>query len=146
MRDYQENVTSRQTDRRMDRWMLDKVIPMCRYALQATKNESCYFIYNKKPLKTIWLDCKANSKLKTHRLTKVNQNADRQTDGHHQSISRNCFAIRPIMVKQLWLRSYYYKYKDYQKVDTNTPFLITLFYSRFFKYICPKIISFAKAI
>ena len=34
MRDYQ---TDTWTDRRMDRQMPDKVIPMCRYALQATQ-------------------------------------------------------------------------------------------------------------
>ena len=41
MHDYQESVTTRQThgqiDRRKDRQMLDKVIPMCRYAKQATQ-------------------------------------------------------------------------------------------------------------
>ena len=40
MRDYQESVTTGQTDRQMDRQMLDKVIPMCRYALQATQTLS----------------------------------------------------------------------------------------------------------
>ena len=43
---------------------------------------------------------------RTNLNTEVNQNVDRQTDGrtdrrtdgHHQSISRNCFAIRPKMV------------------------------------------------
>ena len=33
MRDYQESVTTGQTDRKTP----DKVIPMCRYALQATQ-------------------------------------------------------------------------------------------------------------
>ena len=33
MREYQESVTTGQTHRQM----LDKVIPMCRYALQATQ-------------------------------------------------------------------------------------------------------------
>ena len=41
MRDYQESVTTRQTHGRTDRqthgWMLDKVIPMCRYASQVTQ-------------------------------------------------------------------------------------------------------------
>ena len=40
MHDYQESVTTgqtdSQTDRRMDRQTPDKVIPMCRYASQAT--------------------------------------------------------------------------------------------------------------
>ena len=35
MRDYQESVTTGQTDGRTDRQTLDKVIPMCRYASQA---------------------------------------------------------------------------------------------------------------
>ena len=37
MRDYQESVTTRQTHTRADRQTLDKVIPMCRYASQATQ-------------------------------------------------------------------------------------------------------------
>ena len=37
MRDYQESVTTGQTHRRTDRRMPDKVIPMCRYASQATQ-------------------------------------------------------------------------------------------------------------
>ena len=36
MCDDQENVTTRKTDRQTDRQMRDKVIPMCRYASQAT--------------------------------------------------------------------------------------------------------------
>ena len=32
---------------------------------------------------------------RTNLNTEVNKNIDRQMDGHHQSISRNCFAIRP---------------------------------------------------
>ena len=34
--DYQQSVTTGETDRRTDRQTLDKVISMCRYALQAT--------------------------------------------------------------------------------------------------------------
>ena len=52
----------------------------------------CTLLCNKKLLKRVWPDGKANSK--TQRLTKVNQNLDRWTDGHHQSISQNCFAIQ----------------------------------------------------
>ena len=37
MRDYQESVTTGQTDGRMDRRTPDKVIPMCRYASQGTQ-------------------------------------------------------------------------------------------------------------
>ena len=37
MPDYQESVTIGQTHRQMDRQTPDKVIPMCRYALQATQ-------------------------------------------------------------------------------------------------------------
>ena len=37
MRDYQESVTTGQTDTQTDRQTPDKVIPMCRYALQATQ-------------------------------------------------------------------------------------------------------------
>ena len=44
-RDYQENVTTGQTDRRMDErtdcQTPDKVIPICRYASQVTQ-KSCY--------------------------------------------------------------------------------------------------------
>ena len=41
-------------------------------------------------------NCTARLQSKFQNLNaKVNQNVDRQTDGHHQSISRNCFAIRP---------------------------------------------------
>ena len=47
MRDYQESVTTgqthglpdRQTDRETDRQTPDKVIPMCRYASQATQKQ-----------------------------------------------------------------------------------------------------------
>ena len=37
MRDYQESVTSGQTNIYTHRQKTDKVIPMCRYALQATQ-------------------------------------------------------------------------------------------------------------
>ena len=37
MRDYQESVTTGQTHRWTDRQTPDKVIPMCRYASQATQ-------------------------------------------------------------------------------------------------------------
>ena len=37
MHDYQENVTTGQTHTRTDRQTPDKVIPMCRYASQATQ-------------------------------------------------------------------------------------------------------------
>ena len=37
MRDYQESVTLGQTDGWTGRQMPDKVIPMCRYASQATQ-------------------------------------------------------------------------------------------------------------
>ena len=37
MRDYQESLTTGQTDRGMDRQTPDKVIPMCRYASKATQ-------------------------------------------------------------------------------------------------------------
>ena len=37
MRDYQESVTIGQTDARTHRQTPDKVIPMCRYASQATQ-------------------------------------------------------------------------------------------------------------
>ena len=36
-RDYQESVTTGQTDARTHRQTLDKVIPMCRYASQTTQ-------------------------------------------------------------------------------------------------------------
>ena len=38
-RDYQESVTTGQTDARTHRQTPDKVIPMCRYASQATQLE-----------------------------------------------------------------------------------------------------------
>ena len=37
MRDYQESATTGQADGRTDRQTPDKVIPMCRYASQATQ-------------------------------------------------------------------------------------------------------------
>ena len=37
MRDYQESVTTGQTDTQMDRQTADKVIPMCCYASQVTQ-------------------------------------------------------------------------------------------------------------
>ena len=37
MCDYQESVTIGQTDRQTDRQTLDKVIPMCRHAMQVTQ-------------------------------------------------------------------------------------------------------------
>ena len=40
MRDYQESVTIGQTHAHTDRQTLDKVIPMCRYASQATQKVS----------------------------------------------------------------------------------------------------------
>ena len=50
MRDYQESVTTGQThtDRQTDRQTPDKVIPMCRYASQATQKAWCsrYNMYN----------------------------------------------------------------------------------------------------
>ena len=52
-------------------------------------------IKKKKTLKTVWPDCKANSKTKTQRLTKCG----RQINGHHQSINWNCFPIRPKLAK-----------------------------------------------
>ena len=39
MRDYQESVTTGQADRHMGRQTPDKVIPMCRYASQATQKQ-----------------------------------------------------------------------------------------------------------
>ena len=49
MRDYQESVNIGQTDARTHRQTPDKVIPMCRYASQATQ-KSVYkdIIYNLK--------------------------------------------------------------------------------------------------
>ena len=41
MRDYQENVTTGQTHGQMDRQTPDKVIPMCRYTMQATQKWLC---------------------------------------------------------------------------------------------------------
>ena len=38
MSDYQKSVTTGHMDGQMDRQTRDKVIPMCRYALQATQN------------------------------------------------------------------------------------------------------------
>ena len=40
MRDYQESVTIGQTDARTHRQTPDKVIPMCRYASQATQKKN----------------------------------------------------------------------------------------------------------
>ena len=40
MRDYQESVTIGQTDTRTHRQTPDKVIPMCRYASQATQDDT----------------------------------------------------------------------------------------------------------
>ena len=45
MRDYQESVTTGQTDGRTDRQTPDKVIPMCRYASQAAQIQHCTCIY-----------------------------------------------------------------------------------------------------
>ena len=42
MRDYQESVTMGQTDTRTHRQTPDKVIPMCRYASQATQKMYFY--------------------------------------------------------------------------------------------------------
>ena len=42
MRDYQESVTTRQTDGRRDRQTPDKVIPMCRYTSQATQKPTSF--------------------------------------------------------------------------------------------------------
>ena len=43
MHDYQESVTTGQTDTRTDRETPDKVIPMCRYASQATQKDERIF-------------------------------------------------------------------------------------------------------
>ena len=43
MRDYQESVTIGQTDTRTHRQTPDKVIPMCRYASQATQKSLCIY-------------------------------------------------------------------------------------------------------
>ena len=42
MRDYQESVTIGQTDTHTHRQTPDKVIPMCRYALQATQQSDIH--------------------------------------------------------------------------------------------------------
>ena len=42
-RDYQESVTTGQTDARTHRQTPDKVIPMCRYASQATQKWTCRY-------------------------------------------------------------------------------------------------------
>ena len=47
-RDYQESVTTGQTDARTHRQTPDKVIPMCRYASQATQD-------TKMTLHVVWL-------------------------------------------------------------------------------------------
>ena len=44
-RDYQESVTTGQTDARTHRQTPDKVIPMCRYASQATQKPSVFTLY-----------------------------------------------------------------------------------------------------
>ena len=49
MRDYQESVTTGQTYRQMP----DKVIPMCRYALQATQKAQSFLIITMPPTKTL---------------------------------------------------------------------------------------------
>ena len=41
MHDYQESVTTEQMHRQTDRQTSDKVIPMCRYASQATQKCVC---------------------------------------------------------------------------------------------------------
>ena len=53
MRDYQESVTIGQTDTRTHRQTPDKVIPMCRYASQATQKvrKTVYFLYSKFTIK-----------------------------------------------------------------------------------------------
>ena len=45
LRDYQESVTTGQTDTHTDRQTPDKVIPMCRYASQET--QKCCDLVNK---------------------------------------------------------------------------------------------------
>ena len=57
-RDYQESVTIGQTDARTHRQTPDKVIPMCRYASQATQKWSFsigYFVRNVNS-KTVYLE------------------------------------------------------------------------------------------
>ena len=51
MRDYQEIVTTGQTDRHTDRQTPDKVIPMCRYASQATQKS----VHVQKEIYLFWL-------------------------------------------------------------------------------------------
>ena len=53
---------------------------------------------NKKLLETVLSVAKQSENLNT-KLIKCGQQTDKWTDGHNQSISQNCFAIRPI--KQL---------------------------------------------
>ena len=43
MRDYQEKMTTGQTDVRTDGHTPDKVIPMCRYASQATQHANALY-------------------------------------------------------------------------------------------------------
>ena len=52
MRDYQESVTTGQTDTHTDRQTPDKVIPMCRYALQV-KQLTMYKVVLFHPLPSI---------------------------------------------------------------------------------------------
>ena len=59
--------------------------------------ENNYFKNNKKPLKTVLPDCKAYSKILLQRSTRLTEMLiEGQSDEHHQSISRICFAILPI--------------------------------------------------
>ena len=56
MRDYQKSVTTGQTDRQTDACMhrqtQDKVIPMCRYALQATQKKGYYMLFMQRDTQT----------------------------------------------------------------------------------------------
>ena len=54
-----------------------------------------YGFNDNKPLKMVLLDCKAYS-TRNRRQTQTYG----RTDGHHPSISRNCFAIRPKTLMQ----------------------------------------------
>ena len=53
MRDYQESVTTGQTDRWTDRQTPDKVIPMCRYASQVTQKMKLHSMFQRTESKDV---------------------------------------------------------------------------------------------
>ena len=87
MRDYQESKTTGQTQKRMDGETPDKVIPMCRYASQATQKMA-------HTLEKLCNDGKANAHMREPRLSPLLPLTNRYRHFLGQQRIKNVHVIR----------------------------------------------------